>query len=110
MLHNSLHNAVIGIGALVIALETFPALIASNAQRDAVFGTEFFQLGHDAGCDDRGGFGVEQVHESLIDFKLVGNGVREEIGVDENGVGRSKSGVGLEEEGRGDLWATIRLE
>jgi hypothetical protein len=36
-------------------------------------------------------------------------GVREEVGVDENGVGRAEGGVGLEEERGGDLGAGVVL-
>lgn len=33
------------------------------------------------------------------------DGVREEIGIDDDGVGWCEGGVVLEEEGGGDLWA-----
>lgn len=105
MLLHAIDNAVIGISSLVIALETLPALVTGNAQGNAVFGTEFFQLGHDARGDDGCGFGVEQVHKGFVQLELGVDGVREKVGVYEDGVGRAEGGVGLEEEGGGDLWA-----
>jgi hypothetical protein len=59
MFLHSIHNAIVCIRALVIALESLPALVARNTERDAVLGPEFLELGHDArgyyGC----GFGVQ---------------------------------------------------
>lgn len=107
MLHDPVHNTVIRIRALVIALQSFPPLIPGDSQRNAVLGTQFFQLGHDAGCDDWRGFGVQEVHEGFVELEFGLNGVREEIGVDEDGIGRAEGGVGLEEERGGDLGTGI---
>lgn len=41
-----LHQAVIGIGALVVAGDTLPALVACNAQCNSILGTKFFKLSH----------------------------------------------------------------
>ena len=108
MFQDPVHQAVIGICALVVTLEPLPSLIPCYAQGDTVFGTEFLQLGHDAGCDDGGAFGVEEVHERGLQFKLAAHRVGEEIGVYEDGVGRDEGGVGLEEEGRGGLRTMLR--
>lgn len=105
MLHYALHDTVVGIRALVVALEALPALVTRNAQRNSVLGAEFLQLGHDAGGYDGRGFCVEQVHEGLVQLELGVDGVREEICVDEDGVRGPEGSVGLEEEGGGDLWA-----
>lgn len=98
MLEDPLHNAIIGIGALVVALEALPPFVARNPQRDAVLGAEFLQLGHDAGCDDGRGFCVQQVHERFIELQLGMHRVREEVGVYEDRVRGPESRVGLEEE------------
>lgn len=55
---DAVDDAVIGIGALVVALEALPALVAGNAQGNAVLWAELLQLGHDARGDDGRGFGV----------------------------------------------------
>jgi hypothetical protein len=103
VLQHPLHNTIISIRALMIALQTLPALVPRNPQRNPIFRSQFLQLGHDAGGDDGGGFGVQQVHEGLVELELGVHRVREEVGVDEDGVGRAQGGVGLEEERGADL-------
>lgn len=44
-LHDPIHDAVVGVHALVIALQALPAFVSGNAQRDSVFGTEFLEFG-----------------------------------------------------------------
>jgi hypothetical protein len=105
VLLHTVDDAIVRIRALVITLEPFPALISCYTQRNAVFGAEFLQLGHDAGCDDGCGFGVEQVHEGLVEFEFAVYCVREEVGVNKDRVRRAKGSVGLEEKGRRDLGA-----
>lgn len=95
---NTIDNAVIGIGSLVVALEALPALVAGNAQGNAVLGAKLLQLGHDARGDDGCGFGVQQVHEGFVKLELGVHRVREEVGVDKDRVGGAEGGVGLEEE------------
>jgi hypothetical protein len=58
-----------------------------------------------------GGVGKEdaQVHKRLVELELGLYGVREKVRVDEDVVGRAEGGVGLEEEGGGDLWAEERV-
>lgn len=102
---NPVHNTVISISALVLALEALPSFVASDSECNTVFGTEFLEFGHDTGRDDGGGFCVEEVHEGLVELELGMHSVGEEVGVYENGVRRTKGGVGLEEEGGRDLWA-----
>ena len=70
MFLDAIDNAVVSIGTLVVALEALPALVAGNAQGDAVFGAEFFQLGHDARGDYGRSFGIEEVHERFVQLKL----------------------------------------
>ena len=105
MLLHAIHNTVVRIRALVLALEPLPALVARYAQRDAVFWTEFLELRHYAGGYYGCGFGVEKVHERFVELQLGVHGVREEVCVYEDGVGGAEGGVGLEEEGGGDLGA-----
>ena len=109
VLHDPVHNAVVGIGALVIALEALPAFIARNAQCNAVLWAELLQLSHDTCGDDGRGFGVEQVHEGLVELELSVHCVRKEVGIDENRVWGAESRVGLEEESRGDLGTAVVL-
>lgn len=98
MLHNPLHDTIISISTLVIALQPLPPFVTRNAQRNPVLGPQFLQLGHDAGCDDRRGFGVEKIHQRLVQLEFRVDRVREEVRVDENRVGRAQGGVCLEEE------------
>lgn len=46
VLLNAVDEAVVGVGAAVGAGEALPALVARDAQRDAVAGSEFFEFGH----------------------------------------------------------------
>ena len=59
MLHNAIHNAIIRIRPLMITLKSLPPFVPRDLERDAVFGTEFFEFGHYAGCYD-GGAGCEE--------------------------------------------------
>ena len=65
VLHDAVDDAVIGIGALVIALQPFKAGVARDAQGDAVARAQLLQLGHDAVGDDGRGLGIEAIHHCL---------------------------------------------
>jgi hypothetical protein len=75
MLHNAIDETVIRIRSLVVALQSLPALIPRYPESDAVFGPEFLELGHDAGCDYGRGFGVEAVHEGALEVEFRVHGV-----------------------------------
>lgn len=109
MLHDPIHDTIVRIRALVITLQSFPALVPRNAQRNAVLGAEFFQFSHYAGCDYGRGLGVQKVHEGLVELEFCLDGVGQEVGVDQDGVRRPEGGVCLEEEGGGDLWAALGM-
>lgn len=105
MLHTPIDNAVIGVGAAVNSLtgQTFPALVTSNAQSNTILWAKLFQLGHDAGSDENLAFGIQGVHHALEQLDLAGDGVGEEIRIDEDLVRRDEGGVVLEEHGGGRL-------
>jgi hypothetical protein len=105
VLHDPIDDAVVGVGALVVAREALPAFVARNSQRNTVLWTKLLQLSHDTGGDDGCGFGVEQVHEGLVELELGVHSVREEVGIDEDRVWGAERRVGLEEESRRDLGA-----
>lgn len=104
MLHHAIHQTIISIRAAMIAPKPLPALIAGDPQRDAVLGPQLFELGHDAVGDDGGALGVQAVHHRGEKLKLMPHRVRQEIGIDEHGVGWDQGGVVLKEEGGGYLW------
>lgn len=87
----------------MVALEALPALVAGDAEGDAVLGPQLLELGHDAAGDDGVALGEEAVHHGLEERQLALDGVREEVGVDEDAVGRHERLVVLEEERRGEL-------
>lgn len=97
-----INNTIVRIHPLVIALQPLPTLVAGDAQGDAVFGPQLLEFGHDAGGDCRDAFGVEGVHEGGEEVEFVGDGVGEEVCVEEDGVGGLEGGVVGEEEG--GLW------
>ena len=76
---------------------TLPALIPGNPQRDPVLGAQLLQLGHDAIGDDDAAGGVQSVHQGGQEIELVLDGVGEEVGVEEDGVGGLEGGIVLEE-------------
>ena len=55
--------------------------------------------------DDGIAFGVEAVHHGGKKFEAVLDGVREEIGIHEDGIWWNKSSVVLKEKRRGNLWS-----
>lgn len=103
---HAVHDAIVGVHALVVALQTLPALVTGDAQGNAVFGPEFLEFGHDARGDCGDAFGVEGVHEGGEEVEFVGDGVGEEVCVEEDGVGGLEGGVVGEEEG-GLGWCVI---
>lgn len=105
MLHDPVDDAVIGIGTAVdrLAGQALPALVAGDAQGDAVLGAELLELGHDARRDEDLALGVEGVHHALEELDFAGDGVGEEVGVDDDLVGGHEGGVVLEEHGGGCL-------
>ena len=79
MLQDPIDEAIVRIRALVVALEPLPALVAGNAQRDAVLCAELLELGHHARGDYGGGFGEEEVHEGGLEVEFCAHGVGEEV-------------------------------
>jgi hypothetical protein len=87
----------------MITLQPFPAFIPRYPKRYAVFRPKFLEFGHHAGGYDGVAFRVEGVHEGFKEGELALDGMGEEVGVDEDGVGGNEGGVVLEEEGGGYL-------
>lgn len=86
MLNNPINKTIIRIRALMVTLEPLEAWVFGDAQRNAVFGAQLLQLSQHAVCHDGDAFGVEAVHHCRNYFKLVLDGVREEVRVDQDGV------------------------
>ena len=105
MLHHPVAEAVVGVHALVVALQPLPPLVPRNLQRDPIAGSELLELGHDAAGDDGRALGVEAVHHGGEELELVLDGVGEEVGVDQDRIGGLQGGVVLEEEGGWHLGA-----
>ena len=91
------------INPLVRTRHPLPALIPGNPQGDPVLGAQLLQLGHDAIGDDDAAGCVQGVHQGGQEIELVLDGVGEEVGVEEDGIGRLEGAVVLEEEGCGRL-------
>jgi hypothetical protein len=98
VLHNPLHDTVIRIGTLMIALQSLPALVPCNAQRNPILWPQLLQLSHHTGGNDGRRLCIQQVHERLVELEFRVHRVREEVGIDEHRVRRPQGGVGLEEE------------
>ncbi len=98
VLHDAVDDAVIGVDALVVATQPLPALIARDAQGDAVLLPELLELAHDARRDDGRALGVQAVHHRRQHLELVLHRVGQEVGVHQHRVRRDQGGVVLEEE------------
>lgn len=60
--HDSVDNTVIGVGALVAALKSLPALVSRNSKSDTIFLSQLFKFTHDAVRDDWNAFRIETIH------------------------------------------------
>ena len=58
---------------------------------------------------DRCAFCVQAVHHGWEELEFVLDGMREKIGVHEDGVGRAERRIVLEEEGGGDLGSVQKV-
>lgn len=81
----------ISICALVIALYALPPLVSRDAQGNPILGAELLQLRHDARGDYGRGLRIQQIHEGLLQFEFSADGVRQEIGIDQNAVAGPES-------------------
>jgi hypothetical protein len=70
-LHDTLHYAIVRVGALVHAHQPLESRITRHSQRDAVLRSKLFQLGHNAIRDTWDRFRVKAVHHRLHELKLV---------------------------------------
>ena len=97
-------QAVVGVGAPVVAGEPLEPGVLGDPERDAVPRPELLQLGHHAVGHARDALGVQAVHHALHQVDLVLDRVVDKVGVDEDVVGRAEALVPAEEEGgRGGL-------
>lgn len=103
MLGHALHQTVVGVDPPVQALDPLEARVFYDPERQLVLGTELFQLADHAIRDVRDALGVEAVHHGFDHVEFVFNAKVDEIGVDEDVVGRAELGVVLEEHGRAGL-------
>lgn len=87
----------------MVARQSLPALVARHTQRQSVLGSELLEFRHDARGDDGVALGVEAVHHGLEQGQLALHRVTEEIGVDEDVVGRHEGRIVLEEHVAGHL-------
>ena len=97
VLDNPVHDAVVCICTLVVALQSLPSFVTRYPQSYPVFGPEFFQFGHDAGCDYGSNRGVQTVHHGLQEVEFVVNSMGEKVGIDQDRIWRLKSFVVHEE-------------
>ena len=75
----------------MIALYALPPLVPRDAQGNPVLGAELLQLRHDARGDDGRRLRVQQIHERLLQFEFSADGVRQEIGIDQDAVAGTES-------------------
>lgn len=108
MFHDPINKTVISIGAFMVTLQPLESRILRHAQRQTVFRSQFFQFRKDAICNDRDAFGVKAVHHCRDHFEFVLDRVRQEVGIDQDGVRRRKGSIVLKEQCGGNLRAVDR--
>lgn len=97
MLDNTVHQTVIGIGSLVVTLDSLEPRVLGYTQGKSVFRAKLLQLGKYAIGDDRDTFGVQAIEHGWNDLEFVLNRVGDEIGIDQHGVWGGEGRVELEE-------------
>lgn len=70
-LHRAVHEAVISVRALVLACDALEARVLRNPQSHTIFGSKFFQLGHDTVSDARDALCEEAVHRGTYYVEFV---------------------------------------
>lgn len=68
---DTVHNAIIGICALVRAGQALETWVTSYPKSNAVLGSQLLELSEDTICDAWNGRGIQCVHQTLNDFDLV---------------------------------------
>lgn len=87
----------------MLTLQPFPPLIPGYPQCYSILWSKFFELGHYTVGDDGRAFTIQAVYHCGEELEFGLHSVREEVGVDKDGVGRGEGGVVLKEEGGRDL-------
>lgn len=103
VLRHPVHEAVVGVRSFVHAGQPLEPRVLDNLERHPVLGPQLLQLAHDAVRDVGDALGVEAVHHALDHVHLVLDREVDEVGVDEDVIGRTQLGVVGEEEGGGAL-------
>ena len=97
VLADAFDDAVVGVGAAVLALESFEAGVLRYFEGESVAHSELFEFADHAVSDVGDALAEEAVHAGLEDVEAVLDGEVDEVGVDEQAVGRAQ-GVVLSEE------------
>lgn len=98
MLHDPLYDTVIGVGTRMLAPESLVPFIPGRPESQAVFRAQLFQLGKDAVGDDGDALGQEQIHQASFDVDFGADRMGEEVGVEEDLIGRFQAGICVEEQ------------
>lgn len=98
MLHGPLYDTVIGVGTRVLAPESLVPFIPGRPESQAVSRAQLFQLGKNAVGDDGDALGQEQVHQAGFDVDFGADGMGEEVGVEQDLIGRFQAGIRVEEQ------------
>lgn len=98
MFDDPINQAIIGIGAWVVAFDSFKSRVLSDTESQTILLAQLLQLGQHTICNDRDTLGIQAVHHGWNDIKLMLNGVRYEIGINKNGIRRREGRIILEKE------------
>ena len=100
VLLDSINNAVVSIGSLMIAFKPFEPGILWYSQGNSVFDSEFLKFGNNAIGDIGNALPQKTIHRCLEDVQFVLNAKVDEISVDKDTVGWTQSIVVGEEHTR----------
>lgn len=108
VLGDPVHQAIVGVGARVRALDPLEAGILGDAQGHPVLLAQLLQLRHHAVGDDGDALGQQAIHERGEHVQLVLNGGVDEVGVHQDPVWGPQAGVVGEEELGARFWPVRR--
>jgi hypothetical protein len=106
MLFHPFDQTIISIRPLVVALQPLEPRILGNPQGQSVLHSKLLQFGNDTVSDVGNALAKQAVHTRLEDVQLVLDGEVDEVGIDEDAVGRTQ-GVIVSEEKTGRLLGTM---
>ena len=105
VLFDSFYNAVVSISSFVVAFESLKAGVLSNFKSDSIFNTKFLKFSDHAVWNVRNALPEQTIHRGLEYIEFVLDWKVDEIGIEQNSVGRTQRIIVVKEQ-TGGLFGT----